>query len=60
MTTGISTAQIIDRQDASSGMWAFGEGMEVMFLVVLLYLTWPMVFNIAARVAAIKASPKAR
>jgi hypothetical protein len=31
-TTGISTAQIIDTQNASSRMWAFGEGMEVMYL----------------------------
>lgn len=36
-TTGVSTAQIIATQNASSGMWAFGEGIEVMFLVVVLY-----------------------
>jgi hypothetical protein len=42
-TTGISTAQIIDRQNASAGMWAFVEGNEVMYLVVLLYLLWPIV-----------------
>jgi hypothetical protein len=59
-TTGISTAQIIDRQTASSGMWAFAEGNEVMYMVVLLYLIWPIVFNIVARVAEIMASPKAR
>lgn len=58
-TTGLSTAQIIDRQNASSGMWAFGEGLEVIFLVVLLYLIWPMAFNLLARVSAIVASPKA-
>ena len=51
-TTGVSTAQIIDLQNASSGMWAFAEGNEVMYLVVLLYLLWPMVFNIVGRVAA--------
>jgi hypothetical protein len=45
-TTGVSTAQIIDRQNASSGMWAFGEGIEVMYMVVLLYLIWPI--NIAS------------
>jgi hypothetical protein len=50
-TTGISTAQIIDQQNASSGMWAFAEGMEVMYLVVFLYLIWPIVFNIVGRVA---------
>lgn len=59
-TTGVSTSQIIATQNASSGMWAFSEGLEVMFLVVLLYLIWPIVFNIAARAATIMASPKAR
>jgi hypothetical protein len=33
--TGMSVAQIIDIQNASSGMWAFSEGLEVMFIVVL-------------------------
>ena len=41
--TGISTTQIINVQNASSGMWAFSEGLEVMYLVVLLYLLWPSV-----------------
>ena len=59
-TTGISTAQIIAIQNASAGMWAFAEGLEVMYLVVLLYLLWPIVLNIVGRVAAIMASPKAR
>jgi hypothetical protein len=59
VTTGISTAQIIDRQNASSGMWAFAEGNEVIYLVVLFYLLWPIVFNIVGRVATITASPKA-
>ena len=59
-TTGMSTAQIIDLQNASSGMWAFAEGNEVMYMVVLLYLIWPIVFNIVGRLAAIMASPKAR
>ncbi len=57
-TTGLSTAQIIDLQNASSGMWAFAEGMEVMYMVVLLYLIWPVVFNIMGRVTAMRASPK--
>jgi hypothetical protein len=56
-TTGISTAQIIDLQNASSGMWAFAEGNEVMYMVVLLYLIWPIAFNIVGRVAATTASP---
>ena len=59
-TTGASTAEIIATQTASSGMWAFGEGLEVMFLVVLFYLLWPIVFNIVARLAAFVASPKPR
>ena len=58
-TTGISTAQIIDRQSASSGMWAFGESLEVMFLVVLLYLLWPIAFNVVARLTTAIASPSA-
>jgi len=48
-TTGTSTAQIIDQQNASSGMWAFREGLEVLFLVVLFYLLWPICFNAAGR-----------
>jgi hypothetical protein len=59
-TAGTSTSQIIAIQNASSGMWAFSEGFEVMFLVVLLYLIWPIPFNIAGRVATIMASPKPR
>jgi len=59
-TTGTSTAQIIDRQNASSGMWAFAEGIEVMYLVVLFSLLWPIVFNVVGRVRAIMAPPKAR
>ena len=59
-TTGVSTAQIIATQNASSGMWAFGEGLEVMYLVVLLYLLWPIVFNVVGRMAAMVVSPKAR
>ena len=59
-TTGVSIAAIIDRQNASSGMWAFAEGNEVMYLVVLLYLLRPILFNIVGRVAVSMASPKAR
>jgi hypothetical protein len=58
--TGMSVAQIIDQQNASSGMWAFAEGNEVMYLVILLYLLRPIVFNIVGRVAAMMASPKAK
>jgi hypothetical protein len=59
-TTGMSTAQIIDLQNASSGMWAFAEGMEVMYIVVLLYVIRPLIFNTLGRVAAMVASPKTR
>ena len=59
-TTGISTSQIIATQNASSGMWAFAEGIEVMFMVVLFYLLRPIAFNIVSCVAATMASPKPR
>jgi hypothetical protein len=58
-TTGSSIAQVTDLHNASGGMWAFAEGMEVMFLVVVLYLLRPVVFNVVGRVAATMASPKA-
>ena len=58
-TTGVSVAQIIDTQNASSGMWAFGEGLEVMFLVAFLYLLRPIVFNLVGRLVASMATPKA-
>lgn len=58
--TGMSTAQIIDLQNASSGMWAFAEGNEVMYMVVLLYLLWPLLFNLVARVPAMMTPQKAR
>ena len=57
-TTGSSIAQVMELHDASGGMWAFSEGLEVMFLVVLLYLLRPVVFNVVSRVAAIRSSPK--
>jgi len=59
VTTGSSIAQVTDLHNASGGMWAFAEGMEVMFLVVVLYLLRPVVFNVVGRVAATRASPKA-
>lgn len=58
-TTGVSVAQIMSIRDASSGMWAFGEGLEVMYLVVLLYLLRPIVFRIVAHLAARMASRRA-
>jgi hypothetical protein len=47
-STGTPVATIIATQNASSGMWAFGEGLEVAYLVALIYLLWPIVFNLAA------------
>ena len=49
-TTGTPVATIIEQQNAESGMRAFGEGMEVMYLVVLLYLFWPIGFNLVGKV----------
>lgn len=59
-TTGTSAADILATQNASSGMWAFGEGLEVMFLAALFYLLWPIVFNMVARMASFVESPKPR
>jgi hypothetical protein len=58
-TTGVSVAEIMKARDASSGMWAFGEGMEVMYLAVLLYLLRPFVFRMVAFVVAARSSAKA-
>jgi hypothetical protein len=52
--TGVSPAQIIATQNASSGMWAFGESLEVMFFVIVFYLLRPILFNLTARIAAPK------
>jgi hypothetical protein len=49
--TGTPVATILAQQDAESGMRAFGEGMEVMYLVVLFYLVWPIAFNLVGRAA---------
>jgi hypothetical protein len=59
-STGMSTQQIIDLQSASSGMWAFAEGNEVLFLVALLCLLRPIVFDLVSHVAATRSSSKAR
>ncbi len=55
-TTGVSTAHILAVQNASSGMWAFAEGNEVMFLVAVFYLLRPMVFSWVSGVGAMMAS----
>jgi len=58
-TTGVSTAHILAVQNASSGMWAFAEGNEVMFLVAVLYLLRPMVFSWVSGAGAMMASREA-
>ena len=58
VTTGVSTAQILAIQDASSGMWAFGEGLEEIFFVILIYLLRPILFNLIAGAVA-RPSPEA-
>jgi len=56
-TTGVTSAQIIATQNASSGMWAFGESLEVMFFIIVLYLLRPILFNLVARVLVSKPVP---
>jgi len=48
-STGTPVETIIARQDASSGMYAFGEGLEEIYLVTLLYLLWPLFFNLVGQ-----------
>jgi hypothetical protein len=47
--SGTPVATIIDLQNQSSGMWAFSEGNEVIYLVVLIYLLWPVLFNVVGQ-----------
>jgi len=55
--TGISVASIVAEQNASSGMHAFGEGLETLYLVVLIYLLWPIAFNLAGRLLKPRTGP---
>jgi hypothetical protein len=48
-STGTPVTTIIAQQNASSGMWAFGEGLEATYLVALIYLLWPILFNLAGQ-----------
>lgn len=57
--SGMTLAQVIDLHNASGGMWAFSEGLEIMFFVVLLYLLRPVVFNLVSRLATPTVSPEA-
>lgn len=57
--TGVSTAETIAQQNASSGMWAFTEGNEVMFMVALFYLLRPFAFNAVGRMTRTSVPAKA-
>jgi hypothetical protein len=52
LTTGTPVSTLIAAQTASSGMWAAGEGFQELYLVPLLYLVWPTLFNIAGWLGA--------
>jgi hypothetical protein len=54
--TGTPASSIISQQTASSGMWAAGEAMEQLYLVVLVYLLWPIAFNVAGYILVPKRS----
>ncbi len=56
--TGVPIAQILAVRNASSGMWAFSEGLEQLFLIAMIYLAWPFCFNLAARLVRINLQPK--
>jgi hypothetical protein len=47
--TGMSVDAIVQEQIASSGMWAFREGLVILYVVPLAYLLWPLAFNAVAR-----------
>jgi hypothetical protein len=57
-STGRTIAEVIETRDASSGMWAFGEGLEVIYLMVLFYLLWSICFNTIGRLPELWASVK--
>jgi hypothetical protein len=58
--TGMSVHQIIDIQNQSAGMWAFGEGLEEMFLIPVIYVLWPLLFNVVGYVAGRVTAQRAR
>lgn len=58
--SGVPVEKIVALQTASSGMHAFGEMLEVLFLVPLFYLLWPVLFNVLAHYAAAKRSAEPR
>jgi len=58
IATGMSIAQVIQLQNASGGMWAFGEMIEIMFMVILFYVLRPIVFNVVTRLMGMMAASK--
>jgi hypothetical protein len=58
LASGVSTSQVMNIQNASSGMWAFGGGMEVMYFVALFYMLRPIVFSFVGQRFATRPSPK--
>jgi hypothetical protein len=57
--TGTPVSTIVAQQSASSGMWAFGEGLEEIYLVILMYLLWPILFNLAGQLFKSRSPTKA-
>ena len=55
--TGTPVETIIARQNESSGMYAFSEGLEVFYFVVLIYLILPILFNLGGRLLKPRTSP---
>jgi hypothetical protein len=55
--TGTPVETIVERQTASSGMYAFAEALEMLYLFPLLYLLLPVVFNLVGRRFARSAQP---
>jgi len=47
VVTRVPIDVIVEQQNASGGMYAFSEGNEVLFLVALFYLMWPVCVNLA-------------
>ena len=54
----LTVAQIIDQQNASSGMWAFGEFLEVLYFIPLFYLVRPFLVAIVLRALPASLTPK--
>lgn len=57
LRTGTPVETIVALQNASSGMYAFSEGLETLYLVSLLYLLWPIGFNLVGRFLRRPANP---